>query len=432
MTDAPPTSPMTEPEPRPDPPARAGSGGGPLTGAVPSAGSVRSARSAPSPRVARRAAVGTGRGGVSGVAGVAGAVRAGGERGRRGARRLRRGLPRRAKVLWLLVALTVVIAALVAAWPAVFPLNTLVVPLLLGSLLLSPRELPWFVVLVMSGLMIGIARQHPINVKIVMTIAVLFVLCFIVLLTSFRRTRLGVAGMLGESMLVDLRDRILQQGGVPHVGEGWLVEGALRSAGGTPFAGDFVVSSSSRDGRRIEIVLVDVSGKGEEAGSRALMLSGAFGGLLGALPSADFLPAANDYLLREDWDEGFATAVQLSLDLVTGLYEVRAAGHPPPAQLAAGSGRWTVLEPDGPVLGLLPDAEFRVVTGQLRPGDALLLYTDGMVETPRREVSLGIDRMLGQSERLLRSSFDGGADRLVEALGAHHDDRALVLVHRRR
>jgi hypothetical protein len=54
-----------------------------------------------------------------------------------------------------------------------------------------------------------------------------------------------------------------------------------------------------------------------------------------------------------------------------------------------------------------------------------------MVETPRRDISLGIDRMLGQAEQLLRGHFDGGADRLVESLGSHNDDRALVLIHRR-
>ena len=63
--------------------------------------------------------------------------------------------------------------------------------------------------------------------------------------------------------------------------------------------------------------MVDVSGKGEEAGIRALLLSGAFGGLLGALPADQFLPAANDYLLRQEWEEGFATAIHLSLDLRT-------------------------------------------------------------------------------------------------------------------
>ena len=346
-------------------------------------------------------------------------------------RALRRGIPPERRTLVWLVALAVVIAAALVIWPTIVPLTALIVPLLLASLLLSPRHLPWFVVFLMVMLMLSIGRQQDIQLRTVLAIAVLFLLCFIVLVTSFRRTRLGVAGSLGESMLVDLRDRILKQGGVPTLPDGWLVESALRSAGGTPFAGDFVVSSRTRSGCRVEIVVVDVSGKGEQAGTRALLLSGAFGGLLGALPPEEFLPAANDYLLRQEWAEGFATAAHLSLDVTTGEFQMRTAGHPPAAQLSAGTGRWTVHEAEGPVLGLIEDAEFTTVRGQLRPGDALLLYTDGMVETPRRDISLGIDRMLGQAEHLLRGTFDGGADRLVEALGSENDDRALVLIHRR-
>jgi hypothetical protein len=328
-------------------------------------------------------------------------------------------------------ALAVVLTGLVLAWPIYVPVTILVVPLLLASLMVGPRQLPWFVVFLMLLLILTVPRQLPIPARAVAAIAIIFVLCFIVLTTSFRRSRLGVGGLLGESMLIDLRDRILNQGGVPVLPGGWLVETALRSAGGTPFAGDFVVSSRPRRSTRLEIAVVDVSGKGEQAGTRALLLSGAFGGLLGALPPAEFLPAANDYLLRQGWEEGFATAVHLSLDLATGAFEVRTAGHPPPAQLGAGSGRWTVHEGEGPVLGLIEDAEFRVVPGQLRPGDALLLYTDGLVETPRRDIGLGIDRMLGQAEGLLRGVFEGGASRLVDTLGSNNDDRALVLVHRR-
>ncbi|HEU5038528.1 MAG TPA: PP2C family protein-serine/threonine phosphatase [Nocardioides sp.] len=353
-------------------------------------------------------------------------VRPGGVR-----RALRRSFPRYNRTLILLVALTVLLTAAVVVWPDTVALTVLVVPLLLGSLLVSPRQLPWFVVFLMVMLMLAIGRQHDINQKTVFAIAVLFLLCFIVLVTSFRRSQLGVAGAMGESMLVDLRDRILSQGGVPELPEGWLAESALRSAGGTPFAGDFVVATRPRRTTRVEVAVVDVSGKGEQAGTRALLLSGAFGGLLGALPPEEFLPAANDYLFRQDWAEGFATAIHLSLDVATGEFEVRSAGHPPAAQLAAGSGRWTVHESEGPVLGLIEDPEFTVSTGLLRPGDALLLYTDGMVETPRRDIGLGIDRMLGQAEHLLRGTFDGGADRLVESLGSENDDRALVLVHRR-
>lgn len=68
-----------------------------------------------------------------------------------------------------------------------------------------------------------------------------------------------------------------------------------------------------------------------DAGSRALLLSGAFGGLLGSLPPHGFLPAANGYLLRQDWDEGFATSIHLVLDLESGDYELLSAGHPPPS-----------------------------------------------------------------------------------------------------
>jgi hypothetical protein len=346
-------------------------------------------------------------------------------------RAVRRGIPPHRRVLVYLVGLTVVVTALIALWADTVPLTALLVPLLVASILLGPRHLPWFVVFLMVMLMFAISRQPTINLRTVLAIAIIFLLCFIVLLTSFRRSRLGVAGVLGESMLVDLRDRILYQGGVPALSEEWLVETALRSAGGTPFAGDFVVATRPRHSNRVELAVVDVSGKGEEAGTRALLLSGAFGGLLGALPPAEFLPAANDYLLRQDWAEGFATAVHLSLDTETGVFEVRTAGHPPAAQLDAGSGRWTVHEGEGPVLGLIEDAEFKMVAGMLRPGDALLLYTDGLVETPLRDIGMGIDRMLGQAERLLRGTFEGGADRLVDSLGSENDDRALVLVHRR-
>ena len=61
----------------------------------------------------------------------------------------------------------------------------------------------------------------------------------------------------------------------------------LRPAGGSSFGGDFLVSSC--DGKTLEVALVDVAGKGVDAGTRALLLSGAFGGLLGSVPQGEFL-----------------------------------------------------------------------------------------------------------------------------------------------
>lgn len=330
-----------------------------------------------------------------------------------------------------LVVLAVLCAGLFTIAPQFWPLTVVILPLVLGSVFLGPRNLPWFVVFVLAVLAFAVTQQPRITPRIVVGVVVLFLLGFIILLSSFRRSRLGVAGLQGESMLVDLRDRILSQGTLPELPENWYVESALRSAGGTPFAGDFVVASRSETCTRLDFVVVDVSGKGEEAGTRALQLSGAFGALLGALPAEEFLPEANDYLLRQDWAEGFATAVHLTVDLATGDFEVRTAGHPPAVQLLAGSGRWIVHESEGPILGLIPEAEFVVARGHVGAGDAVLLYTDGLVETPTREIGLGIDKLQGQGERLLREGFDGGAVRLIEALGSRHDDRALLLLHRR-
>lgn len=36
--------------------------------------------------------------------------------------------------------------------------------------------------------------------------------------------------------------------------------------------------------------------------------------------------------------------------------------------------------------------------GVMRPGDALLLYTDGLVEVPGRDLWLGIDKLLGVAD----------------------------------
>jgi len=342
---------------------------------------------------------------------------------------LRHGAYIDAKVLGVLGLLGLAIVAAIVVWPTAMPITSLMVPLLLGSLLLNPRHLPWFVVYLFALLMISLVVQERPSGRTYASVGIQVLMCLIVLAASLRRSRLGVAGTMGESMFVDLRDRILQQGGIPDLPAGWHAESALRSAGGTPFAGDFVVATLAPP-HRLELAVVDVSGKGEEAGTRALLLSGAFGGLLGTVPPAQFLPAANDYLLRQNWPEGFATAIHLSLDLDDGGFEVRSAGHPPAALRQAGTGRWGVLPSEGPVLGLMKDAEFRVATGRLVRHDALLLYTDGMVEEPRRDIELGIDRLLGEAEHLLRGSFEGAARRLVDALGSHDDDRAMVVVSR--
>lgn len=336
--------------------------------------------------------------------------------------------------LAVLVALSVAELVL-GVWVSaeIVPPAAQVLPLLFGGLTLARRAMRQLllvvgVCLVVDLFALGLREVRPgALVVVAVTGAVVY---------EFARSRevTGLGGLRGDSVLVELRRRLELQGELPPLSPPWFAETVLRPAGGGPFAGDFIVSACADDGDRLDIALVDVSGKGVEAGTRALLLSGALGGLLGALETDAFLPAANDYLFSQDWDEGFATAVHISFNLVNGSYRVDSAGHPPCAHYDAGSGRWSLLEVTGPALGLVPGAAYDVDRGILRPGDALLLYTDGLVEVPGRDLGVGIDKLLGAAERLVAQGFKGGAEVLMEQLaaGAGDDDRGLVLLWRSR
>ncbi len=329
-----------------------------------------------------------------------------------------------------LIFLCVVIYIARTQVPESVPLSMFVIPILLGGYVLSLPTLSVLIAVIAVALVAQLIT-HGLDQFYVGAVTVIAVSALVVLGSVRRRAILGVRGAVGESMLVDLRDRLSAQGEMPSLPRGWEAEVVHRSAGRSTFSGDFLVAARSADGMALEVTLVDVSGKGLGAGTRALLLSGAFGGLIGSVPSSDFLPAANAYLLRQEWEEGFATAVYLVVDLGTGVYQIRSAGHPPAIHFHAGSGRWDTLAATGGLLGVFEKDEYQPAEGQLLPGDALLLYTDGLVETPSRDLLVGIDKLQGEAERLVSQGFRHGARRLIDAVAeSDQDDRALVLIWR--
>lgn len=339
----------------------------------------------------------------------------------------------RAKSLTLggLVILTGLVATITTtAGTAAAPPLSLTVPLMLGGLLLERAAMRVLtglaaVAIVAELINLGWAAVRP------GSIIVLVIIALIAFELVRDRERLGLSTGRGESMLLELRDQLRRQGEMPGLAEGWHADVAQRSAGGSTFGGDFLVSTLTDHGKRLELALVDVSGKGLDAGTRALLLSGALGGLLGAVAPERFLSAANEYLVRQEWEEGFATALHITIDLASGHYRLTSAGHPPAAHYAGGSGRWSLINQEGMVLGLQPDVQFGVAEGTLARFDALLLYTDGLVEVPGRDLSVGIDRMLGAAEGLIPRGFEGGADLIVDTVApSGSDDRAAVLIWR--
>jgi hypothetical protein len=346
----------------------------------------------------------------------------------------RRWLPRTLPVLEGLPLLVIVLTTTIAitsahhAWPLSVPLVALIPPCLVVTMLCPIRDV-WivfgFVVAYVAYVVLtssdGLGRQLPLLVSMGLMYAL-----------AASRSRHGAAAFAGNRMLGDLRTRLLKMGEIPTLPTGWHAERSFATAHGNAFAGDFNVTSRSRCGRTLEMVLADVSGKGQEAGTRALVLAGAIGGVIGSSEPEHVLPMANDFLERDGWDEGFATAVHVCLDMSTGEATVSSAGHPPAMHYDAGCGRWSALdEVRGPALGFIAGATYPTASTVLHRGDALLIYTDGIIESRARDLDDGIDWMLGEAEARVSQGFSGLVKRLVVGGRAGDgDDRAAVLIWR--
>ena len=102
-------------------------------------------------------------------------------------------------------------------------------------------------------------------------------------------------------------------------------------------------------------------------------------------------------LLGQADDFVFATAAYVVVEAVTGRVRLATAGHPAPLHLRRRLGLVTPLvHPDGPgpALGLLPDTSYEELEILLDPGDAVLLFTDGLFEAANvRGEEYGQDRL---------------------------------------
>jgi hypothetical protein len=250
------------------------------------------------------------------------------------------------------------------------------------------------------------------------------------ILFASSRQQTGLPGPVSEAMLADLRDRLRSQGEIPPLAAGWRSHSAMIAADGVGYGGDFLVANCADEGNQLELILVDVTGKGVKAASRALQFGGALGGLIGALPPQGLFAAANDFLLRQNSDNTFATAVHVVVDLDTGAYQLTSAGHPPALAWSSTEGRWTVDPAHGTALGIVPRPELRMSEGVLAPGEALMFYTDGVVESRFTHLDAGVAWLQQAAAKAVSGGFEGAADRILQQVTLGDDDRAVLILER--
>lgn len=333
----------------------------------------------------------------------------------------------------VVITAVIFVASLVAY--AVVPVASFVLPLLLGSIALRYKPLLVLVGVVAVCAAITVANETTANGWNPARLSNLVTLALVagVILYAASRYQSGLPGPLGEAMLVELNDRLQVQGVVPPLPNGWRSQSAVLSAGGAKFAGDFLVANLSDDQSQLEMVLVDVCGKGVGAGTQSLQFAGALGGLIGSLPPLGLFSAANDFLLRQHWDEGFATAVHVLVNLDTGGYSIINAGHPPAMRWVDRQSLWLVDGARGTALGVLERPDFNRSTGVIEPGDALMFYTDGVVESRSRDVRSGIDWLRATAGQVvLKGGFDNAPRRILAHVAGGDDDRAVLVLDRNR
>jgi serine phosphatase RsbU (regulator of sigma subunit) len=124
--------------------------------------------------------------------------------------------------------------------------------------------------------------------------------------------------------------------------------------------------------------------------------------------------------LREDRDPSLASLLLMTLDPGSGAFEWASAGHLPPILLHDKASR-QLTGAAGPVLGLT-EAGYVQRRVRLAPGDAVLCYTDGLVDQAAEHPLAQLEEVLAQTHRY------GGVEALLSSELPRPDVEACLLV----
>ena len=91
--------------------------------------------------------------------------------------------------------------------------------------------------------------------------------------------------------------------------------------------------------------------------------------------------------------DALATVIYAVLDLASGRLSYANAGHPPPVCGRADGTVEYLDDAPGIMLGAPSAGDFATGHSTLGPGDSLLLYTDGLIENRRRDITEGLDAL---------------------------------------
>ena len=242
------------------------------------------------------------------------------------------------------------------------------------------------------------------------------------------RAALSINGRLAE------QDRgladVLQRSLIPRLPElpGLTLEARYLPAAEASLGGDWY-DAFLLPGGSLGLAIGDVSGRGFQAAA----LMGQLRSGLRACAMGERSPALAaerlSELLRQLDPARTATLLFLALDPQSGRLEMMSAGHPPPLVVGADGTRRYLELPTGVPLGAVRYPTYEDAEATIEPGDALLLFTDGVVERPGEPMDTGLER-LRDAGRELYTIPGSLCQPIVDVMlphGATRDDAAILV-----
>lgn len=188
-------------------------------------------------------------------------------------------------------------------------------------------------------------------------------------------------------------------------------------------------------GARTALVVGDVMGHGLNSAAMMGQLRTAVQTMAALdLPPAQLLRNLDD-LAQRLGDNYLATCLYAVYDPIASELHIANAGHIPPVIVHAADGRSELLDlPTGAPIGV-GGVAFESVRVRVRPGDRLVMCTDGLVEVRGEDIGVGL-ATLCESAAHPAASMDDACDTIIRALaatfseqgrGGRKDDVALLM-----
>ena len=187
---------------------------------------------------------------------------------------------------------------------------------------------------------------------------------------------------------------------------------------------------------RVAFTLADVAGKALPAALLMAKVQSTLRALATDAPAlSDLAAKTNDILCRDGLPNRFATLLYFDLRDDDGAVRLVNGGHMPPVLVSAGG--YHELQRGDMALGMMPGASYREQHQDVKPGEMLIAYSDGLTEALNAAGEFyGEDRLRADFAKVSPLSAKQAGARILESVDAFigstrpYDDLSLVVLKR--